>query len=394
MSSICLCLHLHQPFVLRHYSVFDTDIHYFDGYKSRDACRRFAARSILPTNTILAGLLRRSGGRLRISCAITGTALDLFSRYAPEVIDSFHELNATGCVEFLGTPYHHGLSIIYSPTAFREQVEAHRQRIAALFDRPVSVLRNSELVYGDLVADVAAELGFSGVMADGLADVLAARSCSRVYLGGQSRLPLLLRNERLSRDVSERFADRAWDQWPLTAPRYAEWLSRFDSGEEIVCISWDYATFGLDIPADAGIFDFLKHLPERVLAHSHLDFVTASEALARYRPVDRYQPPHFVSTAERNGLLSAWLGNPMQSHAMHRVFSMEEAVVESGDPAVMEDWQRLQACEYFEAMSTMTPERHRLGAWLIRAESPYDAYINLMNICDSIAARVGLPVPA
>jgi alpha-amylase len=377
--------------VLRHYSVFDSDIHYFDGYKSRDACRRFAARSILPTNAVLAGVLRRCGGKLRISVSITGTALDLFTRYAPEVIDSFRELNATGGLEFLGTPYHHGLSIVYSRSAFEDQVDAHRRRIDEIFGRPVQVLRNSELVYGDAVADAAFEMGFKGVLADGLSDVLSGRSCSRVYAGGQEILPLLLRNERLSRDVSERFTDRTWEQWPLTAPRFAEWLSRFDSGDEIVCLSWDYATFGLDLPADSGIFDFLKHMPERVLAVPHLDFVSASEALRRYRPVDAYRPAHFVSSAEREGLLSAWLGNPMQSNAMHRLYALENSVRESGNAAVTEDWQRLQCCEYFEAMSTTTAPRHRLGAWLVQAESPYDAYIDFMNICDSIAQRVGVP---
>jgi alpha-amylase len=369
--------------------VFDSDGKYFDGYKSRDACRRYASRSILPANRILHGLLRHFEGRFRISCAVSGAAIDLFERYFPEVLESFRELAETGHVEFIAMPYHNALSFLYSQTAFVDQVETHRQRVRDVFGQEPKVFRNSELIYGDDLADAASSMGFSAMMCEGAASVLAGRTCGRVYSGGKDKLPLLLRNERLARDVAERFADRAWDQWPLTAPRFAEWLSRFDSPEEHVNLFWDYATFGLTMPASTGIFEFLRHMPEKALAYPGIEFVTPSDAVRRHAPAGIYRPSHYVSSAEHGDNLSAWLGNPMQSHAMHRLFSLEAAVREHGGSVVRENWRRLQACEYFEAMRTGSGERPHIGGWRSELESPYDAYINFMNICDGVAEQAG-----
>jgi alpha-amylase len=387
MSSICLSIHVHQPFVLRHYSVFDSDRKYFDGYKSRDACRCYAHRAILPANRILIGLLRHFGGRFRFACAVSGAAIDLFERYFPEVLDSFKELGATGCVEYVAMPYHNTLSFLYSRAAFVEQVEAHRRRVREVFNQDPKVFRNSELIYGEEMADMASAMGFSAVMCEGAADVLAGRTCGRVYSGGKDGIALLLRNERLSRDVADRFDDRSWDQWPLTAPKFADWLSRFDTAEEHVNLFWDYATFGLIYPSSTGILDFLRHMPEKVLGHAGVEFLTPSEAVDRHKPAGVYRPSHYISTAERGNNLSAWLGNPMQSHAMHALFSLESAVREKNDPAVLENWRRLQACEYFEAMRTGSDGRPPVGGWRSEPESPYDAYINFMNICDSVCEQ-------
>ena len=391
MSSICLSFHVHQPFVLRRYSVFDSDEHYFDGYRSREACRKFAIKSILPTNRILLGLIRRYPGRFCLSCTVSGTALDLFERYSPDVLDSFRELSDTGNVEFLAMPYHNALSFLYSETAFAEQVEMHRRRTGDLFGRQPHVFRNSEMIYGDDLADAVSSMGFAAVVCDGAGEVLAGRPCSRVYIGGRSGLPLLLRNGRLSRDVSERFTDRQWDQWPLTAPKFAEWLSRFSSPEELVNLGWDYATFGLENDAETGILDFLRYLPQKVLDQPGLEFLTVSQAVERHQPVGEYRPGYYVSTAERRGNLSAWLGNPMQSHAMHRLFALEAGVREGGSARLLDDWRRLQACEYFEAMSTGPAEPQRQGGGFGRPDSPYDGYINFMNICDNLASRVESP---
>ncbi len=389
MATICLALHAHQPCVLRRFSVFDSGIHYFDAYKSRDACRRFVARSVLPVNRTLHGLIRRHEGRFRVSCSISGTSLDLFERHAPEAIASFADLVATGAVELLAMPYHNSLAALYSPTAFREQVELHRARVEGLFDCTPQVFRNSEMIYGDALAEAAAEMGLKGVLCDGAFDVLSGRSCSRVYAGGERGVPLLLRNERLSRDVAERFVDRGWDQWPLTAPRFAEWLGRFDR-DEVITLAWDYATFGLNIGSDTGIFDFLRYLPDKVLEQEGQAFATAGEVIVAVEPADAYRPQHFVSTAERHWSLSPWLGNPMQSHAMHHLFSLEPALREAGDAGLLGDWRRLQACEYVAAMNTSTGERG--GAWYAQPDSPYDAYINFMNVCDSVASRAGVEV--
>lgn len=390
MATICLALHAHLPQVLRHYSVFDRDPHYFDAFRSREACRRLAQRSILPANRILLGLVRRGEGRFRFSFSVTGVALDLFERFAPEVIISWQALAETGCVEVLGTTYDNSLALPYSRGALCEQIELHRERMTRLFKSPPRVLRNSELIYGEELATIAAELGFSGILCDGVYDVLAGRTCNRVYASAEGGIPLLLRNERFSRDVSERFTDRGWDQWPLTAPRFAERLAEFESDCEVVTLAWNYTTFGLRVPADAGIFDFLRYLPEKVQQQAALEFRTAGEALDLHEPAEVYRPDRVVSTAEALGSLSTWLGNPMQSHAAHRLYALEPAIRASGDEALLSDWRRLQACEYLGEMTMSGGPSDHLR---LAAASPYDAFINFMNLCDSLAERCGVALP-
>ncbi|MCB9851129.1 MAG: alpha-amylase, partial [Phycisphaerales bacterium] len=392
MATICLQLSLHQPHVLRRYSVFDQGEHYFDTFRTREACRRFAERSVLPTNRLLLALMRRHEGAFRISLNVSGTALDLFAKHVPAVIETLHAMADTGCVEFVATPYDKSLAVLYSRGAFVEQVELHRARIRSEFQVTPSVFCNTHMIYGNVLADAIAPLAFDGVVCDGDFDTLAGRSCNRVYLGGRAGVPLLLRNEQLSRDVSERFADRGWDQWPLTAPKFAERLARFDGDAEVVTLVWDYATFGVRIPADAGILDFLRHLPDRVLAYEHLRFATASEAIAAHAPVDTYHPAHFVSRAEHDSKLAAWLGNPMQSHAAHEFYAMEPAIRSAGNPGLLEDWRRLQAVDYLRAMTTADTGLASPPAG--SAESPYDSYINFMNVCDNITQRCGLPITA
>jgi len=391
MTSICLNLHAHHPQVLRHYSVFDRGEHYFDAFRTREACRRLANRCVLPTNRILLGLARRYAGRFRFSFSISGIALDLFERFAPEVLISFQALTETGCVEPLATTYDNSLAVLYSRGAFCEQVRLQRQRAARLFGGEPSVFRNSALLYGDELAEVVAALGCTGVLCDGSPEALAGDSGNRVYTSVGSALPLLLRSGELTRDVAERFADRTWDRWPLTAPHFAERLSALGPDTEVVTLDWDYATFGLALPDDSGIFDFLRYLPEKALACG-LEFATASEALSAYAPAGEYRTGRIVSTTERQGNLAAWLGNPMQSHAAHRLYVLEPDVRAGGDAALQADWMRLQACEYLEAMTTTggVPP----ATWTLAAASPYDAYINYMNVCDNLAERCGVAVPA
>ncbi len=385
MPSVCLCLNLHQPFVLRHYSVFDADEQYFDGYRSREVCRRLAVNSVLPTNRILLSLVRHLEGRFRFACCVSGVTLDLFERYGPDVLDSFRELAETGCVEFLGTPHHHGLAFLYSQDAFLREVEGHSDRVAEMFDQRPQTFVNSELVFGDDVADGVSGLGFKGLISDGCAEVLGSRSCGHVYSADPAATAVLLRDERLSRDVAERFADRNWDQWPLTAQRFAAWLAGRESDDAITLV-WDYITFGTALGIDTGIFDFLRYLPDKILSEQSTEFLAPAEVIARYHPVGAYAPGRYVSSAEHRYDLSAWLGNALQSHAMHRLFEVEDAVMGSEDPALIRDWRRLQSCEYFRAMDMGLTNDKRCG-YLGRMESPYDAYINFMNICDSVAAR-------
>src|SRR5579863_6420047 len=176
MASVCFYFQIHQPYRLRRYSVFDTDRHYFDEYKNAEICRKIAQRCYLPANKIFLDLIRSHEGRFRLAYCISGVAIEQFQQYAPEVIESFVELNSTGCVEFLAETYYHSLAFLYSREEFRAQVEMHRNLVKKLFNQEPRVFRNTELVYNNDLAHFVSHMGYDAILAEGADQVLGPRS--------------------------------------------------------------------------------------------------------------------------------------------------------------------------------------------------------------------------
>jgi alpha-amylase/alpha-mannosidase (GH57 family) len=122
-KAVCLHFEVHQPFRLKRYRFFDLgrDHYYYDDYANESIMQRVASRCYLPANEILLDLIARHKGKFRVAFSISGLAIDQFRLYAPEVIDSFRELAATGAVEFLAETNSHSLASLKS----REEFDAH-----------------------------------------------------------------------------------------------------------------------------------------------------------------------------------------------------------------------------------------------------------------------------
>lgn len=388
MASVCLYFQLHQPFRLRRYSVFDTDPHYFDDLRNAETCRGVSHRSYLPAGRILLRLLDQLGDRFRFALSFSGTLLDQFEAFAPEVTDLYQQITRTGRVEVLAETYHHSLAFIYSPEEFRQQVALHRKRVEGLFGTTPRVFRNTELLYGNEFARQVVQTGHEAVLIEPTDAVLAGRSPGRVYrpVDG-SPLRLIPRHTRLSEDIAYRFNDRSWASWPLTADKFVSWIDQ--SPDESIHLFLNLAVFGDRHWADTGILEFLRHLPERILASPKAHrFITPSELCDRDAP-DTLDIPTLTSWAAPERDASAWLGNAMQSNAMHELYRLEAPVRESGDPAILEDWRRLTASDHGYYMSTKFWAEVDVTRESNPYESPYDAYINFMNVLDNIASRVG-----
>src|SRR5215203_6948966 len=330
MASVCFYFQVHQPFRLRRYSVFDTDRHYFDDHKNAEIARKVAVKCYLPANRMLLETIRMHEGRFRIAYSITGVALDQFQSAAPEVMDTFHQLNDTGCVEFLDETYHHSLSFLYSRDEFRTQVELHRRKIKELFGQEPRVFRNTELIYNNDLAHFVSHMGYDAIITEGADHILGYRSPNYVYRPPHApKLKLLLKNYRLSDDIAFRFSNRAWEQWPLTAEKFARWVNQINGNGFTCNLFMDYETFGEHQWADTGIFDFLRHAPEAILNSSRENnFVTPSQAIDQYEAVGEIDVPHMISWADTERDLSAWLGNAMQSNALHELYKLEGALKE------------------------------------------------------------------
>lgn len=387
MASVCFYFQVHQPWRLRRYSVFDQDDRYFDEQCNGDICRKVAQRCYLPANRLMLELIQRHQGQFRIAYSLTGLVVEQFERFAPEVIDSFKRLAATGAVEFLSETYHHSLSFLYSREEFAEQVRLHDAMIERLFGAKPRVFRNTELISNNDLAFFIQEMGFDALLCEGTDHALGGRSPCRLYQPpGCDRLALLLKNYRLSDDIAFRFSNQAWPEWPLTAEKYARWLS--EAGGDTVNLFMDYETLGEHQWAETGVFDFLAHLPEAVLARGDLDFKTPSEVIAAYRPDGAYDVPHMTSWADTERDLSAWLGNAMQSNALHELYRLEGEVKALADEGLLADWRRLQSSDHFYYMCVKYYADADVHKYFNPYESPYDSYINFMNVLDGLRRRI------
>jgi len=389
MASVCFYFQVHQPFRLRRYSVFDSDANYFDDYKNAELCRKVASRCYLPTNRLMLDLIHRYGKDFAVSYSITGVALEQFERWAPEVVDSFRALVDTGQVELLAETFYHSLAFLYSREEFREQVMAHTARMAEVFGVRPKVFRNTELIYNNDLAHFVEGLGFAGITAEGADHILGYRSPTFVYRPvGTDRIRLLLKNYRLSDDIAFRFSDRSWPEWPLRAETFAKWVDQVNGNGYVVNLFMDYETFGEHQWADSGIFAFMEHLPERILTGGKNQFMTLSAAVDAYEPVAELDIPHMVSWADMERDLSAWLGNAMQSNALHELYRMEDEVKAKGDPHLLHDWRRLQTSDHFYYMCTKWFADGDVHKYFNPYESPYDSYINFMNVLDNLRSRL------
>jgi alpha-amylase len=389
MASVVFYFQVHQPYRLRRYSVFDTDRHYFDDAKNIEILRKVSQRCYLPANKVMLETIKRHEGRFRFAFSITGTALDQFEKNVPEVLESFQQLSATGCVEFLDETYYHSLSFLHSREEFRSQVELHRAAIRRLFGQEPRVFRNSELIYSNDLGHFVSHMGYDGVLAEGADRLLGDRSPNFLYRPPHaSRIKLLLKNYRLSDDIACRFSSKSWEQYPLTAEKFAQWVNQIN-GNGLVCnLFMDYETFGERQWADTGIFEFLRHLPARVMDHPDNNFLTPSQAVDKYPAAGEIDVPNLVSWSENERDLSAWLGNAMQSNALHELYKLEGPLKELGDEDLLTDWRRLTSSDHFYYMSTKhwtdEDEQKQFSPY----ESPYDSYINFMNVLDNIQSRV------
>jgi alpha-amylase len=392
MASVCFYFQVHQPFRLRRYSVFDTDRFYFDEQKNAEICRKVAHKCYLPANRLMLELIRQHEGRFRIAYSVTGVAIEQFQKYVPEVMEVFRQLNETGCVEFLSETYYHSLSFLYSREEFRAQVDEHRGLIKKLFGQEPRVFRNTELIYNNDLAHFVSHMGYDGIMSEGADHILGYRSPNFVHKPPHCpNMKLLLKNYRLSDDIAFRFSNRGWEQWPLTAEKFARWVNQINGNGYICNLFMDYETFGEHQWADTGIFDFLRHMPGELLKNGDNNFLTPSQVIDRHEAVGEIDVPHMISWADTERDLSAWLGNAMQSNALHELYKLEGAVKEKGDEELLADWRKLTTSDHFYYMCTKYWADGAVHKYFSPYESPYDSYINFMNVMDNIRSRAKNP---
>ena len=429
MASVVFYFQVHQPHRLKHYTVFHNDPFYFDDAANAEICRKVADKCYRPMTALLLDLVERHEGNFRISYAITGTVLDQLERFAPDVIELFQKLAATGCCEFVGETYFHSLSFLYSRDEFDRQVEMHTDRIRALFGQTPTVFRNTELIYANELSghlskmtDDEGKKRWLGCICEGVDRYRGFRSPNYVYAPppyegapftgrDDRRFGLLLKNYQLSDDIAFRFGNKGWEEYPLSAEKFAKWVHQINGDGYLCNLFMDYETFGEHQWEDTGIFEFMKKLPEAVFdvakksdGTTENHFITPAEALRRFDPVGEYDVPAYTSWADTERDLTAWRGNAMQHNALQECFALEAAIKDlgaraeaSGDDSrredalhLLNDWRKLTTSDHFYYMCTKFWADGDVHKYFSPYDSPYDSYINYMNVLDNVRNRVAL----
>ena len=396
MKSICFYFQIHQPFRLKRYRFFNigADHYYYDDFTNEQIMQRVAEVSYLPANQMLLDLIKAGKGSFKVSFSFSGVALDQLEQYAPEVIASFQELAKTGCVEFLAETAGHSLASLYDDEEFRFQVQNNCKHITRLFGQKPTTFRNTELIYSDEIAEKIYAMGFKNIVTNGAKNVLGWKSPNFIYhCATCPGVKLLLRNNKLSDDMSFRFSNVNWSEYPLTADKFIDWIDKAPEEEQVFNLFMNYETFGNLQPADSGIFEFMKALPQFAAAKG-ISFVTPSEEAKKYKSVGPLSIPNPISWADEESDLSAWTGNDLQREALEKLYYMSDRIRLCRDHRILTDWLYLQTSDHFYYMST----KHLTDGGSYNAfspyDSPFDAFTNYMNVLSDFLERMEAQFPS
>lgn len=428
MASTVFYFQVHQPHRLKPYSVFHTDPFYFNEDANGQIAEKVANKCYRPTTKLILDLIKRHEGNFRVSYAITGTVIDQWKKFTPDVLDLFVQLAETGCCEFVAETYYHSLSFLYSQDEFHQQVDMHTKLVQEHFGQTPNVFRNTELIYANELARALAKITnpdgtprFLGAICEGVDRHLGYRSPNYVYrppadaegktiMGPNDRpFGLLLKNYKLSDDIAFRFGNKGWEEYPLSAEKFAKWVHQINGDGYLCNLFMDYETFGEHQWEDTGIFKFLEKLPEAIFDVAHKPdgttenhFITPSEALQSFHPIGEYDVPDYISWADTERDLTAWRGNAMQHNALEETYRVEkilkDRLVEAkskGDPEklknieyIVTDWRKLTTSDHFYYMCTKYWADGDVHKYFSPYDSPYDGYINFMNVLDNVKTRL------
>lgn len=391
-KSICIYFQIHHPERLRKYQFFDIGKkhNYFDNYANRSELEDLAENCYLPANALLLDLIKKYEGKFKVAFSISGSAIEQLEMHTPEVIRSFQELAQTGQVEFLAETYSHSLASLSEDTdEFELQVKRHSAAIKELFGKKPVTFRNTSLIYSDKIGKRVADLGFKTMLTDGAKHVLGWKSPNFVYKNAlDENLNLLLKNSKLSDDIAIRFSDRNWSEYPLTSEKYADWVSHSLQDTEVLNLFMNYEVIGHYNRAESGIFDFVRYFIQQIAENPNYQFLLPKEVTKKHTAKDILPVPYPISWTDEERDITSWLGNELQKEAFTELFKIQPLVKKKKNAELNEDYSRLQASEHFYFMRTKLFSGADYHKYILPYESPYEAFINYMNVLSDFIERV------
>jgi alpha-amylase len=390
MISVCFYFEVHQPFRLRHYTFFDIgNPNYFDEEKNKQILLKVSNKCYIPMNQLLLKLIKKYKGEFKVTFSLTGTLIEQLKMWSPYTLDLFKALVDTGCVELLAETYYHSLASIFSEKEFREEIKLHLNLIKQEFGYTPHSFRNTELIYNNHIAWIIASMGFKSILTEGTEKILGWRSPNFLYKPKYSpQIKCLLKNYRLSDDIAFRFSNKNWEQYPLTADKFAHWVHNIAGNGHTVNLFMDYETFGEHQWKETGIFEFMEHLPEYILKHPDFKFSTVSEVANCYDAVGEIDTHDPISWADLERDLSAWMGNSMQKEALNSIYEIEELVKSKNNSELLQNWRKLLTSDHFYYMSTKFWQDGDVHKYFSPYETPHQSYVYFMNCLEDLKHRL------
>lgn len=393
MKTICLYFEIHQVIHLKRYRFFDigTDHYYYDSFENERSITDIAEKSYMPALEAMLQMVHEHGKAFKVAFSLSGVGIEELEMHAPQVLEKLQELNNTGCVEFLAEPYSHGLASLANEESFKSEVKRQAKKIKEYFGQTPKVLRNSSLIYSDEIGLLASQMGFKAMLTEGAKHVLGWKSPHYVYnCALNSNLKLLLRDIKLSDDISLRFNNSDWEGYPLFADTYMDEIAALPNEEQVIGIFMNLSALGIEQPLSSNILEFLKALPACAKQRG-ITFSTPTEICMKLKSVDSLSVPDTLSWMDEERDVSTWLGNAMQREAFNKLYGVADRVRIANDPKINQDWDYLQASDNFRFMSTK-PSRVGMDRGIYT--SPFDAFTNYMNILGDFISRVNSLYPA
>ena len=383
MKNICLCFQMHAPYRLKRYRFFEIghDHYYYDDMATEEHVNWLVETSYLPLCNTIKDMINLSKGKFHCAISVSGTMIEMFEQFNPEMIDVLKELAASKCVEFLATPYAYSLASEYNEEEFKEQLKFQGDLLESILGVKAQTVWNTELLYTDESAYNLNKLGYKVILTEGAKHVLSWKSPNRVYQSaGAPKMKVLLRNTNLSDELSFHFSDPGWANFPMDAEKYANQLQALPEGEDIINIWVGAETFGIRQNAGTGIFDFLKALPYYALERE-MGFMTPAEAAKKLAAEDVLSSPYPLTWSGEAKDLSVYAGNDLQQEALNKLYAVAERVHLCQDKNLKTNWLRLQDVNYLHYMN-------HIDQGETQYESAYDAFINYMNVLSDFLQTV------
>ncbi len=374
---------MHAPYRLKRYRFFEIgqDHYYYDDMATEEHVNWLVQTSYLPLCQTIKDMINLSKGKFHCALSVSGTMLEMFEQFNPEMIDILKELAATKAVEFLATPYAYSLASEYNDEEFKKQLKFQGELLEMILGVKAQSVWNTELLYTDELAYNLNKLGYKAILTEGAKHVISWKTPNKVYQSaGAPKMKVLLRNMNLSDELSFHFSDPGWVNFPMDAEKYADMLKALPEGEDIINIWVGAETFGVRQNAGSGIFDFLKALPYFALERE-MGFMTPAEAAKKLAAEDVLSSPYPLTWSGEAKDLSIYTGNDLQQEALNKLYAVTERVHLCQDKSLKTNWLRLQDVNYLHFMNHIDQGETQF-------ESAYDAFINYMNILSDFLQTV------